>query len=121
MKKLSETAKQAAQWLPLIVTILLLIYAVSLKSGIPTLAEESAEVVKTSTYLDSPRSLKTLITSLDRRVQYTVSEIDYALSMILFSLFIATVIATVFWFMYLGVERKLNLLKAQAIKDEGDE
>lgn len=121
MKKISEVATQSARWLPIVVTVLLLIYAVSLKNGIPTLAEESAEVVKTSTYLDSPRSLITLISSLDRRVQYVVSEADYAMSMMLFALFLATIIAAVFWFMYLGLERKLTALEAKNLKDESED
>lgn len=120
MKNFLEAGKQAARWLPFSVTILLLIYAVSLNSGIPTLAEESTEVVKTATYLDSSTSLKTLINSLDRRVQYVVSETDSAMSMMVFALFIATVIAAAFWFMYLSVERQLNVLKAEAKKEEDD-
>ncbi len=106
MKNTSVMTKKALRWVPLTLVFLAFIYSVTLKSGIPTLKEESTEVVKTSTYLDSPASLKTLITSLDRRVQYVVAETEYAMGVMLFALFFTSAVAVAFWFMYLSAAKK---------------
>lgn len=119
MKKSMSLGQQIASWIPFASTLLLFVYAVALRNSVPMIAEESSEVVQTATYLDSPGSLKTLLTSLDRHVQYAVVEWEYALNMTLFALFLVTAVAACFWFMYLAAQRKVNqLIEAQQKEEE---
>lgn len=100
------------RWLPLTLVLVLFFYGMFVRNSVPSVAEDSAEVAKTATYLNSPDSLKTLITTLDRQVQAAEMAWSSAMNFMLLGLFILAGIAVVFWFQYYQAKQRLKELES---------
>ncbi len=106
--------------MPILVVAVALVTGMVLRSGVETVAEDSTEMVQTTTHVNSPASLKTIIVTLNS--QYVRAEDQWmsTLSILTFLLFLVSVVAAVMWgrLHYLWRQDKERQIKSEKNNDK---